>query len=124
MNSLAALGNEYFLYFLGAFGLIAIGFWMVLSSRNLIKIIIGLNIAEAGVNLFIVILGYFRGKTAPIFSNSGLEATKMVDPLPQALVLTAIVIGVSVTALALGLVMKIYERNKSIDVADIKNLKW
>jgi multicomponent Na+:H+ antiporter subunit C len=93
---MAFLNN--YIYYIGAFGLIFIGLFIMLTKRNLIKVIIGLSILETGVNLFIISIGYISKGTAPIFSKAGLEAKNMVDPVPQALVLTAIVIGLAVLA--------------------------
>ncbi|MCK4510515.1 NADH-quinone oxidoreductase subunit K, partial [bacterium] len=80
-------------YYIGAFGLVLIGLFTILSSGNLIKLIIGFSILQTGINLFLVAVGYISKGTAPIFSKPGLVAENMVDPVPQALVLTSIVIG-------------------------------
>jgi len=98
--------------------LIAIGLYAVMFKRNLIKIAIGITIIESGVNLFLITLGYRKGGVAPIYTNlpSGVEAPQqMVLPVPQALTLTSIVIGVAVLALTLSFIMKMYEHNKSLD---------
>lgn len=115
--------NQY-VYYIGSFGLIFIGLYIMLVKRNLIKVILGLSILETGVNLFIVSLGYIRGGTAPIFSRPGLEMEKMVDPVPQALVLTAIVIGLAVLALALSLAVRLYHHFGTLNLQKIKELKW
>ena len=94
------------IYYIGAFGLIFIGLLIMLLKSNLIKMIIGLNILDTGVNLLLISVGYISKGTAPVFSNPALENQTMVDPVPQALVLTAIVIGVSVLALALSLAIR------------------
>lgn len=111
-------------YTIGAFGLIFIGLFIMLVKRNLIKVIIGLSILETGVNLFLVAVGYIRGGTAPIFSKSLSGAERMVDPVPQALVLTAIVIGVAVLALALSLAIRLYQHFGVLDLRQIKEQKW
>ena len=107
---------------------ILIGLYGALVKRSLLKIVIGLSIMEAGVNLFIVALGYLKGGTAPIFSTKGIEmaeqGVKMVDPVPQALVLTAIVIGFGVTAVALSLVIRLWRHHHTLYIDEIKNLKW
>ena len=72
--------------------LFLIGVYCIATKRNLIKIIIGIGISGYAVNLFFVLLGYRAGGRAPIFP-AALDAGKMVDPLPQALVLMFIVIG-------------------------------
>jgi multicomponent Na+:H+ antiporter subunit C len=73
--------------------LIVIGLYAVLMKKHLIKIVIGLSIMDAGIHLLFVAIGYISGGTAPIFSRGNENAgARMVDPVPQALVLTAIVI--------------------------------
>ncbi|MEJ2627361.1 MAG: sodium:proton antiporter [bacterium] len=115
---------ENHIFYIGAFGLILIGLFIMLTKRNLIKVIIGLSILETGVNLFIVTLGYVRRGTAPIFSKTGLDMQKMVDPVPQALVLTAIVIGLAVLALALSLAIRLYNHFGTLNLEKIKEQKW
>jgi len=115
--------SEY-IYYIGAFSLIFIGLYIVLVKKNLIKVIIGLSILDTGINLFLITLGYIREGTAPVFSKPGLNADKMVDPVPQALVLTAIVIGVAVLALAVSLAVKLYKHYGTLNLRKIKEQKW
>jgi len=112
------------IYYVGAFGLILTGLLIVLVKHNLIKVIIGLSILDTGVNMFIIAIGYLRNGTAPIFSSPEVESVLMVDPVPQALVLTAIVIGVAVLALALSLSIRLYRHFGTLDLRKIKELKW
>ena len=112
------------IHYLGAFGLIFIGLYIILVKRNLIKVIIGLSIMETGINLFLIAVGYLSRGTAPIFSKPGLKAAAMVDPLPQALVLTAIVIGVAVLSLALSLAMRVYRHFGTLNLRKIKEQRW
>lgn len=112
------------IYYIGAFGLIFIGFYIILVKRNLIKVIIGLSILETGVNLFLISIGYISSGTAPIFSRPEVEASRMVDPVPQALVLTAIVIGVAVLALALSLSIRVYRHFGTLNLRKIKEQRW
>lgn len=112
------------IYYVGALGLIIIGLYIVLTKRNLIKIIIGLDLFETGIFLLLICTGYVRGGTAPIFSKPGLESSLMVDPVPQALVLTAIVIGVATLALALSLAIRLYDHYGTLDMRKIRELKW
>ncbi|MBN2103429.1 NADH-quinone oxidoreductase subunit K [bacterium] len=111
-------------YYIGAFGLIFIGLFIMLVKRNLIKVILGLSILETGVNLFLVSVGYISKGTAPIFSNASIEGKSMVDPVPQALVLTAIVIGVAVLALALSLAVRLYQHYGTLDLRQIREQRW
>lgn len=115
--------NDY-MYYIGAFSLIFIGLYIILIKKNLIKVIIGLSILDTGINLFLIAVGYITEGTAPIFSKPGLKAGNMVDPVPQALVLTAIVIGVAVLALALTLAVKLYKHYGTLNLRKIKELKW
>ncbi|MCK4351939.1 NADH-quinone oxidoreductase subunit K [candidate division WOR-3 bacterium] len=112
------------IYYIGCFGLIFIGLYIVLTKKNLIKVIIGINFIDTGVNLFLITIGYIRGGTAPIFSRPGLNPERMVDPIPQALVLTTIVIGVSVLALALSLAIRLYHHYGTLNLRKIRELKW
>jgi multicomponent Na+:H+ antiporter subunit C len=113
-----------YMYYIGAFGLILIGLYIILVKRNLIKVIIGLGILDTGVNLFLISVGYITKGTAPIFSESDIEAENMVDPIPQALVLTAIVIGVAVLALALSLAIRLYQHYGTLNLRKIKDQRW
>ena len=114
------------IYYIGAFALIFIGLYTIAIKRNLIKIVIGLSLIDTGVNLLIVSVGYISGRTAPILTgNLRVDAVKkVVDPIPQALVLTAIVIGVAILALALSLVINIYKNYNTLDVKKLRRLKW
>jgi len=108
-----------------AIALILIGLYAVLIKKHLIKIVIGLSIIDAGVHLLFVAIGYIKAGTAPIFSPGNEDAVqKMVDPVPQALVLTAIVIGFAVTAVALSLVIRLYKHHNTARIDQIKSLKW
>ena len=102
--------------------LFLVGLYGVVSKRNLIKIVIGLAIMEYSVNLFLILIGYIKGGTAPIISGLA-KFKKFVDPLPQAMVLTAIVIGLATTALLLAIAVRIYRKYGTFDVKEIKRLK-
>jgi multicomponent Na+:H+ antiporter subunit C len=115
--------NNY-IYYIGAFGLVLIGLYILLTKHNLIKKIIGICIMDTGVNLFIVSLGYIKEGTAPIFSRPDLVSENMVDPTAQALVLTAIVIGVAVLAMALSLAIRLYQHYGTLDMRKIKEQRW
>ena len=108
-----------------AIALIVIGLYAVLNKKHLVKIVIGLSIMDAGIHLLFVAVGYISGGTAPIFSPGNENAAaNMVDPVPQALVLTAIVIGFAVTALALSLVIRLYKHHHTANIDQLKSLKW
>ena len=79
------------------FLLILIGFYGVLTNRNLLRMIVAFTIANSGINVVIIAIGYMHGRTAPILDATVSAAdalTRIIDPVPQVLVLTAIVIGV------------------------------
>ena len=99
--------------------LICLGLYTIISQKNLIKIIIGINIIEAALILFLLTIGYKTGGTAPILDG---QYQLLVDPLPQALALTAIVIGASTTALMLALTIKLYKRYNTLNIDEIINL--
>ena len=111
-------------FYVGAFGLILIGLYIILVKHNLIKVIIGLAILDTGVNLFLISIGYITEGTAPIHSGSERTGQQMVDPVPQALVLTAIVIGVAVLALALSLAIRLYHHYGTLNLREIREQKW
>ena len=110
------------------FALTIIGLYGLLSQKNMIKIILGFTIFTTGINIVMVAIGYVRNGIAPILDAEGKEqlnnGATIVDPLPQALVLTSIVIGLGVTALMLAYVMKLYQDKKSLNINDYKDLKW
>lgn len=108
------------------FLLILIGAYGALTHRNLLRMVIAFTIADSGVNLVIVAVGHMRGRTAPIIDGAVKAADavqRIIDPVPQALVLTAIVIGVGVTALMLAYVYKLYDKRRSLDIASFTELK-
>ncbi len=102
--------------------LFCIGVYCILRKRNLIKIIIGIGIAEYAVNLFFILVAYRMKSRAPIHAAEQ-KIMDMVDPLPQALVLTAIVIGLAVTALTVAVAMRVYEKYGTFDITKIRRLK-
>ena len=109
------------------FILILIGFYGALTNRNILRMIVAFTVADTGVNLVIVAVGYMRGRTAPILDSAvpaAEAAARIIDPVPQALVLTAIVIGVGVTALMLAYTYKLYEKNRTLDITKFTDLKW
>ncbi|MBU1077633.1 MAG: sodium:proton antiporter [Spirochaetes bacterium] len=102
--------------------LFCIGLYGVLVKRNLIKIIIGLALVEYSINLFLILIGYIKGGKAPIVEKAA-EGGIFVDPLPQAMVLTTIVIGVATTGLLLAIAVRLYKKYGTFDIQKIKELK-
>ena len=99
--------------------LLMLGLYGILTQRNIIKIILSLNILEIGLNLFIVSVGYVDGGLAPILSIENTTVAGFVDPLPQALVLTAIVIGVGTTAVALAIAKNVYQKYGTFELDEM-----
>jgi multisubunit Na+/H+ antiporter MnhC subunit len=114
-----AINPEFILYG-GAIGLIVIGVAGLVLSRHLFRVILALVIAEAGANLLLVLAGFRFNALAPI-AISGQMPASMVDPVPQAMVLTAIVIGVGIQALALSVVIRIYRAYGTLDMRVLLN---
>ncbi len=107
-------------FFIGAIGLCVIGIGGIVLSRNLFRMVLALAIAEAGANLMLVLAGYRWDAVAPIIDATVTTPASMVDPVPQAMVLTAIVIGVGVQALALALVIRVRQRYGSLDMQTVR----
>ena len=112
------------LNYIASFFLIVLGLYCIVMKYNLVKTVIGLSIMDYGVNLLIITIGYNPGATAPIFTEGELTAAStFVDPIPQALTLTSIVIGACVTAMSLSLVIKLEEQYGTIDTREIRRLR-
>ncbi len=101
--------------------LLMIGFYAVIAKNNLIKKLMGLSLFQAAVFLLYISMGKVDGGTAPIF-QSGVENALFSNPLPQVLILTAIVVGISTTALGLGIVVRIREEYDSIEEDEIQKI--
>lgn len=99
--------------------LFGIGFTTLLLHRNMIKKIIGLNIMDTAVYLFLAAMGYVEGRIAPIVENGVTDAEVYINPIPSGLVLTGIVVSVSVTALMLALTIRLYRKYHSLDLDEI-----
>lgn len=110
--------------------LIAIGLYGVVVKKNVVKIVISMAIMEYGINLMLILIGYrspvgWRG-LAPILDNSMKVAElagAAVDPLPQALVLTSIVISLGTLALMVAMCIRLYERYGTFDITEMRRLK-
>ncbi len=101
--------------------LLMIGFYAVIAKSNLIKKLIGLSIFQSAVFLLYITMGKVEGGTAPILQENA--ATSLFsNPLPQVLILTAIVVGISTTALGLGIVVRIKEEYGSIEEHEIQEI--
>jgi len=110
------------------FLLLLVGLYGAVTQRNLIKIIISVTIMEYAVNLFFILLGYRIGGVAPImdrthFLNVEEFARSAVDPFPQAMVLTAIVISLGVLALLLAIALRLYHVYGTFDITEMRKLR-
>lgn len=99
--------------------LFGVGFTTLLLHRNMIKKIIGLNIMDTAVYLFLAAMGYVDGRVAPIAVDGVTDVELYINPIPSGLVLTGIVVSVSVTALMLALTIRLYRKYHSLDLDEI-----
>lgn len=111
--------------------LMMIGFYGIIAKDNLIKKIIGLNIFQTAIFLFFISLGAVKGGTVPIVDEEIIRKGYIyANPLPQVLILTAIVVSVATTAVALSLVVRIYHEHGTIEESEIiakeseKGMTW
>ena len=102
--------------------LFGIGFSNLLLQKNLIKKIIGLNIMDTAMYLFLALKGYVEGRKAPIVTNGVQTMEAYINPIPSGLVLTGIVVSVSVTALMLALTIRLYRRYHTLNLYEISTL--
>jgi multicomponent Na+:H+ antiporter subunit C len=110
-----------------------IGLYCAVVKKNMVKIVIGIMVMEYAVNLFLIMLGYRTDGIAPIVERSNLESgtgqiaadfvSSAVDPLPQALVLTAIVISLGSLALMISICIRTYEKYGTFDITQIRRLR-
>jgi len=104
------------------FLLFLVGLYGLITQRNLIKIAISMSIMEFSTFLFFALIGYIEGGIAPIVNPAEPDKT-YVDPLPQAIVLTAIVIGLATTAMLMAVIIRLYRKYKTFDIREINNLR-
>ena len=97
--------------------LMMIGFYIVIAHENLIKKLVGLSIFQTSVFFFYISMGKISGATAPILDD---KYQLYSNPLPHVLILTAIVVGVATTALALALIVRIHESYQTIEEDEIE----
>ena len=99
--------------------LFVIGFGNLLLQSNLIKKIIGLNIMDTAIYLFLAEKGYIEGRIAPIVVDGIQDMETYINPIPSGLVLTGIVVSVSVSALMLSITVRLYQRYQTLDLDEI-----
>jgi len=106
--------------------LFVMGLYCLVAKKHLIKKIIGIAILDYAVNLFLILIGYKEGGVPPILFKNMNQFTfseQSVDPLPQALVLTSIVIGLGVLIMMVSIAIRLYEKYKTFDTSEISRLK-
>ena len=126
MNILAEFPISHFVLASG-FGLIVLGLWGMLTQRHLIRIIIGFSLMDTGIHMIMISIGYVTGGTAPIINDAvplSDAVNRVVDPVPSALVLTAIVIGLGVTAVMLSFAVRIHKARKTLMIDELTESKW
>jgi len=118
--------NTNILAYILAMVVVGVGLYAVVCKKNVIKLIVGIIILDYGANLFLLLTGYKQGGVAPIQTQDMSQkqfAETSVDPVPQALILTSIVIGLGIVALMTALSIRIYEKYGTFDISEIRQLK-
>ena len=107
--------------YLLCFLLFLVGLYGILTKRDLVKIILSIGIIGYAANLMLILFAYRNGSSYPILSEGNISK-QMVDPLPQALVLTSIVIELGTTALLVALAIRLFEKYNTFDITKIRRL--
>jgi len=103
--------------------LFGIGLTVLIFHKNLLKKIMGLNIMDTGVYLFLASMGYIQGKLSPIWRGEAqITASSYVNPIPAGLVLTGIVVSVSVTAISLSLTIRLYAKYRTTNIDEVYHI--
>lgn len=108
--------------YLAATALFLIGLYCIAVKKNLIKMIMGIVIMEYAINLFIVSIGYREGALHPIL-RANKNSVPYVDPMPQFMALSVILIGLATTILMVAIALRIYDRYGTFDITKINKLK-
>ncbi len=109
------------------FVLMLIGLWGMFSHRNILRIIIGVSLLDTGIHIVMVAIGYIARGTAPIIDKAlpvDEAVQRAVDPVPSALVVTAIVIGLAVTAVMLAYAIRLYQSKGTLSIDAFTESKW
>jgi multicomponent Na+:H+ antiporter subunit C len=108
------------------FVVIAVGLYSVFVKKNVVKIVLGLMIIEYGINFLFILIGYRSNGTAPI-ADRGADiarfASGSVDPVPQAIVISSIVMGLGLLILMVALCVRLYERYGTFNILDMRKLR-
>ena len=103
--------------------LLVTGLYMVVASSNLVKKVIGLNLFQTAIFLFFVSTAYVEGGSAPVIPEEAFAGQLYASPLPHVIVLTAIVVGVALTAVALALIVRIYDEYGTLDEETLREVR-
>ena len=121
MTGLEALADR--LYYLAAFLLLGIGTYTLIGSQNLVKKVIGMNVFQTGIFLFFVTTAFVDGGRSPVGPAEAGPGEVFASPLGQEIVLTAIVVGVALTAVALALIVRIYDEYGTLDEETLREVR-
>lgn len=99
-----------------------IGLYGMATSRHLVHLILCLSVTQSSTYAFILMIGYRRGATAPVFSDV-LPGVRATDPIVQAVTLTDIVVGATVTALLLALALRIWKERRTLDPEELRAMR-
>ncbi len=108
---------------IGSLTLFCIGLFGIFTQKNLVKVLVSLSIMESSLFLFFIGLHYKVGRVAPIVDENLKTFTNMVDPVPQAMILTTIVIGLAVLALGLSFGIEYFKLTGINDISKMNELK-
>lgn len=106
--------------------LFVMGLYCLIAKKHILKKIIGVVILEYSINLFFILVGYRKNGIAPILfedMDKKLFAQQSVDPIPQALILTSIVIGLGTLIMMVSIALHLYEKYKTFDTSEINRLR-
>jgi multicomponent Na+:H+ antiporter subunit C len=106
-------------YYVATFLLLGIGTYVMIAAGNLVKKVIGMNIFQTGIFLFFIAAAYVEGGNPPLLTAEG----PYVSPLPHVLILTAIVVGVALTAVALGMIVRIYAEYGTLEEDTLQEVR-
>jgi multicomponent Na+:H+ antiporter subunit C len=109
-----------------AFSFLLTGLYALVAKKNVVRIIIGIAILDYGINLLLVLMGYRTGGGPPILAKGQTPAqllARSVDPIPQVLVLTNIVVELAMVVMMVALAIRLYDRYGTFDMNDIRRLR-
>jgi len=107
-------------YLLAAWIFLA-GLYGIVSSRNLIHLVVCVSVCQSATYVLLLAVGYKKGGTAPVFADIP-SSRRVVDPVVQSLTLTDLVVAVAVSALLLSLALKVYDHHESLDPGEVTEL--